>query len=89
MTEKFHYTTSSGEHITLPWPENAFKAGFIRRNRHVGQEELAWLMIEKVADEETLTVIDGLNIKEFGDVMEKWQQGTGTNLGESLASQKR
>ena len=46
-------------------------------------------MIEKIADEETLAVIDGLNIKEFGDVMEKWQQGTGTNLGESLASQKR
>lgn len=92
MTEKFHFrpkgAKSKADEIVLPWAKDAISAGFIRRNRkNADSDELGWLMLEHIADEETLEKVDALTIGEFAEFMTQWQgadsNGAGPSVGES------
>lgn len=84
MTEQFHYQHHDRT-ITLPYLRN-IKVGVIRKLRNLGAEDQFFGILEAVADEDTLAVIDDMTADEFGAVMEQWQQASGITVGESVAS---
>jgi len=60
--------------------------GFVRKNRDTDMADLAYLLIESVAGEDVLEVLDNMTFKEHGKVLKRYQDhilGTmGAELGE-------
>lgn len=84
--EKFHYTTEAGVKITLPKFMQGLTTGFVRRIRKMDPGSQLFEIVEAVADEETLALIDDLGPAEFGELAKAWQKDAGIDLGESSAS---
>lgn len=84
--EKFHYTSKSGEKITLPKFGQGIKTGLVRRIRKLNPGDQAFEFLEAVADEKTLEVIDEFDTTELGEFFEAWQKDAGVDAGESSAS---
>ena len=84
MNEQFHYQ-HNGRTVTLPYLRN-IKVGVIRKLRNLGPEDQFFGILEAVAAEGTLAVIDDMTADEFGAVMEQWQKDSGITVGESVAS---
>ena len=84
--ERFHYTFEDGKKVVLPKFDSIMSVGFARKNRHLEQSELGWLILEKAADEKALEVIDEQPISAFQAFMEEWQKDAGVTVGESGAS---
>ena len=84
--EKFHYEFEDGKKITLPKFESIMTVGFARKNRHIEQEELGWMVLEKAADDKALAVIDERPLSEFQDLMKAWQEDSSVTVGESSGS---
>lgn len=83
--EKFHYASkSTGKKITLPWINDHFTAGWLRKNRKLTAEEQGWEMLEAAANKDSLDKIDALPIAEFQELMTAWQKGPDgdTTVGE-------
>lgn len=85
MTEQFHYTTPDGRHVTLPYLKN-LKVGVIRKLRGQPADEQFFGILEAIADDDTLAVIDDMDAQQFATLMEQWQQQSGVTVGESTAS---
>ncbi|OFO13755.1 hypothetical protein HMPREF3088_05370 [Corynebacterium sp. HMSC22B11] len=74
----------AGKTITLPAdPANKMGVGFHRRHRKESPEEQMWVLVEALADDKNLELIDTLWPDEFAEFMEAWQGGS---MGESNES---
>lgn len=57
-------------------------AGFARQNRHLSQAEQLFLIIEGLADDETLAAIDTMKGTEFKQFQQDFYAHNGVELGE-------
>ena len=80
-SDVFEYT-HAGKKITLPLM-NKLKFGIVRKLRKLEDEEQMFAMIEMVADEKTLAVIDDMDGDEVGEFVKAWRDESGIDLGES------
>lgn len=83
MYEKFHWTAPSGAEIVVPYMDK-IKVGVIRKARNLDETDAVFTIIESVADEATLALIDDLDSSELNDFAEAWQKAE--PLGESSGS---
>jgi hypothetical protein len=67
-------------------PLNSIDAKFMRETRKLGEIDQMFSLLEKLADEDTLALIDGMSRKEFNEFTEKWQRWSQVTVGESSAS---
>lgn len=74
--------TEDGETYTLA-PFSDLPNGFFRANRRREALDLSYLIVEKLADEDTLEVMDGWSRKRFNDFQEDFARHNGFQLGES------
>ena len=77
--EKFHWTSSEGVEIVLPYM-NKIKTGIIRRHRREEPLDFIFSVLEEVGDEATLAKVDDLSTDDLNALVEEWQ---GANVGES------
>lgn len=81
--KKFEYTWD-GNKVVLPGFGN-LPAGILRKTRNAKDPmDQAFLMIEELADEKTLKIIDAMPLEDFGKMISDWAQGA--NPGESSDS---
>lgn len=59
------------------------KAGFLRKNRHKDEVDIMFLIIEEVATDEALEIIDQLSMEDLKNFFKDWQEESGALLGES------
>lgn len=74
--------THDGESFTLP-PADAIKAGMIRRFRKQGDLDMAFSILEEIADGEAIEALDKMTLHEFNEVLEAWQVYIGVTPGKS------
>lgn len=84
-TEKFHYETAGKKQVTLP-KFGQIKAGLIRKVRKENTVEQMFSILEAVADEKTLDILDDLDTSELNELMAAWQKDSQVTPGESSAS---
>lgn len=82
--EKFHADTSAGK-VTLPRFGDC-PVGIIRKARKAGGAEATFAVLEAMADEKNLAIIDQLPRDEFNQLMQDWNQDSEITPGESSAS---
>lgn len=81
-TEKFHWTSPGGVEIVLPRLAKV-KSSVLRKNRLKEADDYMFSVIEAVADEETLALIDDLDTEDFAEMTSAWAE---TSVGESSGS---
>lgn len=82
---EFRFPVGDKEIVVPPFAE-VVTAGFIRKNREKSMQDVMFLLLEEILDEDSLELFDSLNLdrmREFGD---KWQSEAGVELPESSAS---
>lgn len=88
--EKFHYRLTVGvdddnkpikERITLP-RFGAINFGIIRANRKLPVDEQFFALIEEVATEEQLEIMDKADQSEMQKLMQAWQRDAEITEGE-------
>lgn len=84
-TEQFHYTLEDGRQVALPHFRH-IPFGVIRKLRNEDESEQLFGLVEQVADDETLAVIDTLGMGEIEALFQAWQDASKVTVGESLAS---
>lgn len=72
----------NGETFTLP-PSSAIKAGMLRRFRKLDDLDVAFSIIEEVADEDALAALDDMDLARFNEVVSDWQEHIGVDAGKS------
>jgi hypothetical protein len=70
-----------GKTYSLPHASKV-KSGVYRRIRNSEGMEGVYLLVESIATEEVLEVLDELTLEELGDVLNKWQEHAGATVGE-------
>lgn len=89
--EKFHFKFKTGVNdegeaefteVVLPRFEN-IPFGLIRKNRKLPMHEQFFALLEEVADEDTLKLMDDQPQKAMNKFMEAWQKDSGVSMGES------
>jgi hypothetical protein len=82
--EPFTYTTESGATITVASLAAPFNtAGELRRMRKASPIDLAYFVIERDCDSDTLEVVDEMSWEEFNEKFSKqWAEHSGISLGE-------
>lgn len=71
-----------GETFELPHASK-IKAGVYRRVRQAEDELLGmFLLLEEVASEEAYAALEDKELEEFGEVIQAWQEWSGTSVGE-------
>jgi hypothetical protein len=85
VLEQFHYTNDAGVEITLPRFEN-ISFGIVRKLRKEPEAEQFCGLVETVAPEETLAILDDMSQAEIQKLMLAWQKDSGLTPGESSAS---
>lgn len=83
--EKFHYVVGKKK-IVLPKFKDAATFGFMRRARSLPEHEQMIELIESVADEKTLAILDPMGSDELEAFISAWQEDSSVTLGESSAS---
>ena len=83
--EQFTYKTKSGRVVRLPKFDN-IPFDVVRKLRKESEEEQFFGMIEQVADEKMLALIDSLGQAEIIELMEAWQKDGGVEMGKSTPS---
>lgn len=79
--EKFTYKHDNKK-IELP-KFDQLPFGAIRKIRKEGEEEQFFLLIETVADEKSLGIIDTMSMEQISKLVTAWQKDGGVGLGES------
>lgn len=72
----FPFTGVDGETYEIPHfsPTSAgLTGGDVRKNRN-NQEELVFMILEKLTDETTLDALDQLPADQYGEVLNGWQK---------------
>lgn len=67
----FHWTTKAGAPIVLP-PAGRLPIGFARSIRKLPEADQIFTILEELADEATLAIIDGMDGNEFGQFYKDW-----------------
>ena len=82
--DPFTYTTESGQEITVASLAAPFRtAGELRRMRKAAPIDLAYFVIERDCDEETLAIVDEMSWEEFNEKFSRqWAEHSGISLGE-------
>lgn len=71
-----------GKDYTL-LPASKIKAGVFRKVARMENElEAMFTLVEAVADEDALEVLDEMPLDQFGEVFKAWQEHSGASLGE-------
>lgn len=83
---EFRYTTRSGEKLVIPPFGETVTTGFLRRNRDKSMNEMVFLMLEEILDEDALRIFDEMKLNEFEQFSEMWQNEAGVDGPESSAS---
>lgn len=73
--------TRGGKKYTLP-RFDSIKPGIIRRVRKLDQADAMFTILEQVADEETLAVLDDMEMPDFDKVIVGWAEHSGVSLPE-------
>lgn len=82
-TEKFHYTSSEGVKITVPWPGRTLRGRDLRELKKIQDlEDRGWAMLEKVADEENFEKCLDLLADDLSEFFEKWNANGAVSTGE-------
>lgn len=82
--ELFHYV-HDGQEFTLPKFKHA-PVRIIRQVRSQSQGEQIFAVLEAMADDAALAVIDSMEAEQFNDFTVAWQKDANVTLGESSAS---
>ncbi|MBW3663575.1 MAG: hypothetical protein KY469_10790 [Actinobacteria bacterium] len=82
--EQFHHRLDDGREIVLPHMRN-IKAGLIRKVRRLSEADQTFTILEAVADDDVLAIIDDLKGHQLEELMEAWEKAS-VSLGESSAS---
>lgn len=77
--ESFEFTRD-GVTYTLP-PSSAIKAGMLRRLRKLDDLDMAFSLIEEIADPAALAALDDASIDEFNEILAGWQRHIGFDAG--------
>lgn len=84
-TEQFHWKTDDGREVVLP-RFNQLPFGVVRKLRKEDEAEQLFGLVEQVADEDTLAIIDTLGMGDIETLFTAWQKAGGVSVGESSAS---
>lgn len=82
--EKFHKTVKGGQ-VTLPHFKN-LPFGLLRKYRKEDEGEQLFGILEEVADQKSLDLLDKLTVEEVAELTKEWQEASQVTLGESEAS---
>lgn len=82
--EQFHYV-HNGTEFTLPKFKHA-PVKVIRRVRSLNQAEQIFAVLEALADDAALAVIDDMEAEQFNTFVTDWQNDSNITVGESSAS---
>lgn len=80
-SKDFTYTAESGQSLTLPL---RLKVGTLRKARKLEEVDFAFTIIESIADEKSLEVIDEMDAAEMRVMFEQWQRAYNDRAGASL-----
>lgn len=80
-TEQFHHRLEDGREIVLPHMRS-IKAGLIRKVRRFDEADQMFTILEAVADDDTLAIIDDLARDQLEELMKEWEKAS-VSLGES------
>lgn len=80
-SDDFTYTLADGSTITVP-PFNSVKPGLVRKIRKLSEVDQFFTVLETLADEDTIAVIDDMTHDEFEDFQAEWFKHAGVDLGE-------
>lgn len=82
--DPFTYTTESGLTFTVASLAAPFNtAGELRKMRKASPIDLAYYVIERDCDEDTLAIVDEMSWEEFNEKFSKqWAEHSGIALGE-------
>lgn len=83
--ETFTHHSPAGP-ITVPKFKKALNAGFLRRNRHLDEQDLMFTLLESICDEQALATLDELSLEDLEPFFEQWRKDSGVGLGESSRS---
>jgi hypothetical protein len=86
VSDIYVHTLDDGRTVKLP-SFDQIPFGVVRKLRKADNDGEAFFgLIEAVADEEALAVLDTLPLAATGDVFTAWQNAAGVTAGESSAS---
>ena len=85
MLEKFHFTTSEGEKLEVPFAKDALRRKQIRKinNECDNPAEAEEAMVEAAFDKKTQTIIDNMTMRDYESFMRGWMEEGTPNVGES------
>lgn len=83
--ESFTFTHNGQSHTLKPTLES-ITPGFLRRIRKFDDLDAFFTILEELADEEQLAVVDEMTHKEFGELSREFFAHLGASRGESTAS---
>lgn len=87
MSEMFKYEFEDGRKVEI-LPYKRIKAGVMRRNRSGNASDQAFSILEEVADEKTLEILDDQDQEQMNEFLQAWLKDSGVKVGESKASSK-
>lgn len=80
--EPFEFEGVDGKTYTLPHASKV-KSGVYRKIRAAEGMDGVYLLVESIADEETLAALDEFDLEQLGEVLQDWQEHAGVTVGES------
>lgn len=78
--------THNGESYTLKPTMESITPGFMRRIRKFDDLDAFFTILEELADDEQLAVVDSMSHAEFGELSKEFYAHLGATQGESAAS---
>ena len=81
----FVFTASTGVTVGLAalGPTRKFKAGEIRKARHLNEIDQMFVVIERVASPTALALSDEFEDEDYGRMFGEWSEWANTSAGES------
>lgn len=83
--ESFTYQSPAGP-IAVPKFKKAMNVGFLRKNRHLEEQDLMFTLLEGILDQRGLDTLDALDIGDLEAFFKQWRDDSGVGLGESSGS---
>lgn len=80
-SDDYTYELEDGRTVTLP-PFNSVKPGIIRKIRKLSDVDQFFTVLETLADDATIAIIDDMNQPEFEEFQTGWFKHAGVDLGE-------
>lgn len=82
--EKFHYD-HNGQTVVLPKFKHT-PAGVVRKVRSKSEAEQIFTVLEALADDDALAIIDTMDTEQLQAFIAAWQKDSNVTVGESSAS---